>query len=134
MHTVGQLIMNQTAAPFLEPLGSIGKPHGAKRWQGAQKALLEKLNISSCVSELAMYGSSYKGYFMNLNNKNLYNYTCTNLHNTFGGNKEQVSNGELNALKCSASLIVNQEREAWVYVMSPWYWRVLIFLNKASMG
>lgn len=112
----------------------MGKPHGAGMWQGAQKALLEKLNISSCVSEPAMYGSSYKGYFMNLNNKNLYKYICTNLHNAYGGNKEQVSNGELNASKCSASLIANQERETWVNVMSPCFWRVLIFLNKASMG
>lgn len=49
---------------------------------------------------------------MNLNNKNLYKYTCTNSHNAYGGNKEQVSDGELTALKSSASLIINQEREA----------------------
>lgn len=48
---------------------------------------------------------------MNLNNKNLYKYTCTNSHDAYGGNKEQVSNGELNALQVSASLIINQERE-----------------------
>lgn len=49
---------------------------------------------------------------MNPNNKNLYKYTCTNSHNEYRGNKEQVSNGELNALKGSASLLINQEREA----------------------
>lgn len=59
-----------------------------------------------------MYISSYKGYFMNLNNKNLYKHTSINSHNAYGGNKEQVSNGEITALKASASLIINQEREA----------------------
>lgn len=66
-----------------------------------------------------MYRSSYQGYFMNWNHKNLYKDTDTNSHNAYGGSKEQVSNGELNALKCLASFIINQKREAWVCVMSP---------------
>lgn len=56
---------------------------------------------------------------MNWNHKNLYKDTDTNSHNAYGGSKEQVSNGELNALKCLASFIINQKREAWVCVMSP---------------
>ena len=59
--------------------------------------------------------SSHKGYFMNLNNKNLYKYTYTNSHNAYGGHKELVSNGELNALKGSARLI-NQERGRLEYL------------------
>lgn len=49
---------------------------------------------------------------MNLNNKNLYKDAYTNSHNTYGGNKEQVSNGELSALKGSARLLINHKREA----------------------
>lgn len=59
-----------------------------------------------------MYSSSHKGYFMNLNNKNLYKDAYTNSHNAYGGNKEQVSNGELSALKGSARLLINHKREA----------------------
>lgn len=47
---------------------------------------------------------------MNLNNKNLYKYTYTSLPNAYGGNKEDISNGELNALRGLARRIMNQER------------------------
>ena len=53
---------------------------------------------------------------MNLNDKNLYKYTHTNSHNVCGGHKEQVSNGELDALKGSARLIINQERGRLEYL------------------
>lgn len=44
---------------------------------------------------------------MNLNNKNVYKYTCRNSHSAYGGNKKRVSNGELNALKDLARLIIS---------------------------
>lgn len=100
MHTVGQLIVNQTAAPFLEPLGPMGKPRGAGMCVTGctEGSSWEIKHFLLCIWVSYVCGSSYKGYFMNLNNKNLYKYTCTYLYNAYGSNKEQVNNGELNTL------------------------------------